>query len=307
MRGLGGLHFSGYSIYAGDVVISACAVATLLAVVACVLFARQARARTSTWKFLGLVLPILLIVEATLFRTGFGSSFSPGGAFQWSADGWSRISYNPWSDQVLLNVLLFAPAGFAWTLARRRPYVVWLGLTGLSLLIELTQGVTGVGASDVADLIANSVGAAVGATAAWGVALFVAARRGARPGRRAVLTRAALLVGAATVLVVSVTVGADRRQARLVTELESLYRTSSFEQFMGWESAEERGKNLLLTKNVFDKTSVRSDGTHYGDRSVSIRYPASFFGIHRCVFAIWAPGSFSVRRGSGSACTTFIG
>ena len=304
---MGGLHFSGYSTYTGDVVISASVVAAVLAVVACVLFARHARARTSTWKLLGLVLPILLILEATVFRMGLGSRFSPAGAFQWSPDGWNRISYTPWSDQVVLNALLFAPAGFAWAIARRRPYVVWLGLTALSLLIELIQGVTGVGAPDVADLIANSVGAAVGATIAWGVVSFVAARRGARPGLRVVLTPPALLVVGATVLVVSLTVGADRRQAALVTELESLYRTSSFEQFMRWENAEERGKVPLLTKRVFDRTSVRTDGMYYGKSSVTVRFPASFFGIHRCVFAIWAPGSFSVRRSSGSACTKFIG
>ena len=206
----------------------------------------------------------------------------------------------------MLNVLLFVPAGFAWTLARRRPFAVWLGLTGLSLLIELIQGATGLGAADVADLIANSVGAAVGGIAACGVGWLVAARRGARPGRRAVLTRAALVVVAAAVLVVFLTVGADRRQARLVTELDSLYGTSSYEQFVRWEKAEGRGGNVALTKNVFDRTSVRTDGMHYGDRSVTVRFPASFFGVHRCVFAIWTPGSFAVRRGSGSACTTFI-
>ena len=304
---MGGFHFSGLSTYAGDVVIVPCVVATLLAVVACTLFARHARTLTSTWRLLGLVLPLVLIVEATVFRRGLGSSFSPAGAFDWSADGWNRISYDPWSDQVVLNALLFAPAGFAWTLARRRPYVVWLGLTGLSLLIEVIQGVTGVGAPDVADLIANSVGAALGVAAATGVAWLVAARRGARPGLRAVLARAALLAVAVTVLAVSLIVGADRRQAGLVTELESLYGTSSFEQFTRWEKAEKRGRLLLLTKNVFDRTSLRTDGMYYGDRSVTIRYPASFFGIRRCVFAIWAPGSFSVRRGSGGACTKFIG
>ena len=157
---LSGIRFAPFSAYTGEVSVSSCVVATLLVVVACVLYARRTRA--SSWKLLGLVLPVLLIVEVTLFRWDGGVTFSLAGAFRWSPDGWRRISYNPGSDQVVLNVLLFVPAGFAWTLARRRPFAVWLGLTGLSLLIELIQGATGLGAADVARVAAVSRAGGVG-------------------------------------------------------------------------------------------------------------------------------------------------
>ncbi len=300
-------HFSHYSNYISNRDILACATVTLLAAAACFLFSRYSRAGTSIWRLLGLILPILLILEATLFREVAIPGFSPSGVLNWSANGWNRISYNPWSDQVLLNALVFAPAGFAWSFARKRFFAIWLGLAGLSLLIELIQGLTGLGAPDVADLIANSIGAALGATAAWAVLSLAAVRRGVRPQPRTLLMRAALLAGAATVLYASLVVGADRRQARLETELAHLYGASSYEQFARWEKAENQGQNLLLSKEVFDKTSVRPDGMRYGDKSVTIRYPASFFGIRRCVFAMWATGSFAVKRGHGRACTEFIG
>lgn len=293
------LNFSNYSNYISGPAILAWAAVTVLTVATCLHLARHSRIAPSIWKLLVLVLPILLILEATLFREMPG--FTPSGVLHWSASGWNRISYNPWSDQVLLNALLFAPAGFAWTFTRKRPFAVWFGLTGMSLLIELAQASTGLGAPDVADLIANSIGAALGATAALAVLSLAAVLRGVRPRPRALLTRAALLAAATTALFASLTVGADRRQARLETELVHLYGASSYAQFARWEKADR------LSEEVFDKTSVFSDGTRYRDTSVTIRYPASFFGIRRCIFATWRADSFVVKRGHGRACTEFIG
>ncbi len=292
-------HFSNYSSYVSGTPVVPCAVVTLLAIAACFLFARRSRTGTSIWRLLGLTLPILLILEVTLFREMPG--FSPGGVFHWSHDGWGRISYDPWSDQVLLNALLFVPAGFAWTLVRKRPFAVWFGLTGMSLLIELAQGLTRLGAPDVADLTANSVGAVVGVTAAYLVLSLVALRRGVRPRPHALLKRAVPFVAAVVALFVFLTIGADRRQARLETELVHLYGNSNFEQYARWEKADR------LSEEVFDKTSVFSDGTSYSDESVTIRYPASLFGIRRCVFATWRADLFVVKRGHGRACTEFIG
>jgi glycopeptide antibiotics resistance protein len=67
----------------------------------------------------------------------------------------------PW----ILNAVLFIPAGF--TLARSCH--VWISvaaLAALSVVIELTQRRLMLGAPDPADLVANVVGATVGALAA---------------------------------------------------------------------------------------------------------------------------------------------
>ena len=40
---------------------------------------------------------------------------------------------------------------------------------------------------------------------------------------------------------------------------------------------------------------------------VKVRYPAPFFGLHRCVFVIWTPTAVEFELGSGDACTDFLG
>ena len=129
------------------------------------------------------------------------------------ADQWSRASQvdAAWS----LNVALFVPAGLFITHATRRPWRVFFALVGLSLLIEVVQDLTYLGAPDPADLLANSLGAALGVLVAVGY-LTLAARR--RPSdATAPPSRRALLVGVATIVLLvglgwlGVQVGADMR------------------------------------------------------------------------------------------------
>ena len=49
------------------------------------------------------------------------------------------------------------------------------------------------------------------------------------------------------------------------------------------------------------------DGTQYSPDAVKVRYPAPFFGLHRCVFVIWTPTAVEFQLGSGDACTDFLG
>ena len=279
----------------------AAALLTLLLVTGCVFARRRGLASAPLWQLLVLGLPLLLIVDATLFRDSALPTFSPAGVLHWSHGGWTRLSYDPWSSQVVENVALFAPAGFAWNLLRRRGLIVWIGLTGMSLLIETIQGLTGLGAPDVADLLANAAGAAVGVFLAGLVLAAAALRRGRRPNLRAIAVRAALIVAAAILGFTFATHGAAARQARLEHELVRLYSSSSLQQFKRWE------RSGRLPQEVFARTSVSSDGASYGAGVVTIRYPASFFGIERCVFATWQTLGFAVRRGSGRECTTFLG
>ena len=85
-----------------------------------------------------------------------------GSDFSWLTDSsvWrSAVDLDPsW----LLNVLLFVPAGMFLTVALRRPVIVFVGLASMSFAIETIQSLTRLGTADVRDLVANTIGAAVG-------------------------------------------------------------------------------------------------------------------------------------------------
>ncbi|MHC5903949.1 VanZ family protein [Streptomyces sp. S6] len=232
-----------------------------------------------------------LILSVTLFREG-ELAFSPRGLLHWSSSGWRRVSYDPFSDtEVLLNTALFVPAGLVWTLLTGRPVRVLAALSGLSLLIECVQAVTGLGANDVADLLANSAGAVLGVVAGKAV------RRPRRPKR--VMLAA---VAGATLLVGSLFVGANHRQASLERELSDRFTGTDLATYTTWE-ADDR-----LYDQVFHAASVLADGArHRGGDDVQVRYPASFFGLSRCVFVEWTRDGATVRRGAGEECAVFMG
>jgi tetrahydromethanopterin S-methyltransferase subunit E len=84
----------------------------------------------------------------------------------WLTDGpsWSRVADidRPW----LLNFALYVPAAFLLVLAWGRAAAVVGCLAALSLVIEFIQRWTMLGAGDPADLVANILGATLGAIGA---------------------------------------------------------------------------------------------------------------------------------------------
>lgn len=74
----------------------------------------------------------------------------------------------------LRNIALFVPAGALLTATTRRAGASILVLAAMSLLIEVAQSTWGLGAADVSDILANILGASIGA----GIAAL------AMPGRR---------------------------------------------------------------------------------------------------------------------------
>ncbi|MFE7457441.1 VanZ family protein [Streptomyces sp. NPDC057554] len=243
-----------------------------------------------------------LILSVALFREG-SPGFAPRQLLHWSANGWQRISYDPFSStEVLLNVALFVPAAFFWTLLTGRPPRVLVAMAGLSFLVECLQAVTGLGANDVADLIANSAGGALGVLAGsfvwWLRRRADGALRHSR--RQTVLTLggAAVLVAAA---VAGVFLGAEQRQASLERELHSRFAGTGLETYAAWEADDS------LHEEVFDAVAVLADGIRHREDGVRVRYPASFLGLPRCVFVEWAPGDVAVHRGFGRECSVFMG
>ncbi len=257
-------------------------------------------------------------VSLTLLREGFRVGFQPARVFAWTTTGWDQLADGDLlgSSQFLLNVALFVPAGVAWTWVTGRPLRTFGGLVVLAVLIESVQGLTGVGAADITDVAANSLGAALGV----GVGAFttgVLVRAGVASGEPASLRRRSV-VAAGLVVVVAISLaalitGADRRQARIHDELETVFADTTYDEISAVVRPSEDepepldGARFVDGEQIFGAISVRSNGARYTDDQIEMRWPALFFGFRRCVFVTWTPSDVEFRDVSGQACTEFIG
>jgi hypothetical protein len=177
---------------------------------------------------------------------------------------------------------------------------VLTGLVATALLVECAQAVLRVGAADVADLLANSVGAAIGVAVGAGVLLARPHPRIARPTRRRLACTAAVCAACAVLLVVGVHLGADRRQADVQQQAATRFAGTTLGDYRAWERAD------ALFERVFDALSAFSDGASDGGDVVQVRYPASFFGVDRCVFVAWVAEAVTVRPAAGTECSEFV-
>ena len=76
----------------------------------------------------------------------------------------SRFHFN----EVLYNTIIFIPAGFYFTVMGKKKFLSGIVLSALlSLSFETLQWIFALGASDITDLIMNTVGGAIGAGTYW--------------------------------------------------------------------------------------------------------------------------------------------
>jgi len=265
--------------------------------------------RAPGWLVLAAVLSVVGVLVMTLFREvvplvqhllGGGGAEWPGlgGLLGWSDDGWWRATHDPLgSTQVVLNVGLFVPAGFLWTLVTRRPTATMLGLCATSVVIELVQAVTGLGANDAADLVANAAGAAVGVLAgvftSWVRDEFI----GDHAGSRRWLLRAASAAGVIALGSAVMIGGAAQRQHALTAEASTAFAGTDLGDVRRWQRSEELPDRVwfgALTRDV--------DGFVWAPDTVTARYPASFVAVRRCVLVAWVEDTVTVERRAGSVC-----
>lgn len=258
-------------------------------------------------------------VSFTLLREGFRFGFQPTGVFAWTTSGWDRLRDGDLleSSQFQLNVALFVPAGMTWTWVTARPLRTLVGLAGLTMLIESVQGATGAGGADITDVVANTLGAALGVGAA-AIATTVLVRAGfmtdatSNPRRQAIA--AAGLVVLLAITAAALVTGADRRQASVHDDLESVFADTTYDEIRAVLSADvdnpeplDDTARFVDGEQIFGAISVRSNGARYTDDQIEIRWPALFFGFRRCVYVTWTPTNVEFRDASGQACTEFIG
>jgi glycopeptide antibiotics resistance protein len=214
---------------------------------------------------------------------------------QWSAD---RLIAGNLANETALNIALFVPLGLFATLMWKAPFRV-TGIAALiSLAIEITQPLLGTGANDLTDLVANTLGAFLGA----GVATAILLVRDAATSRRIDWVRLAKFA-AVTVVTVGLGLGlsiggANAIQASGTRQLEAV--------FAGTTLADYR-HNQTAWNNKFDafwKANRQPTNDAYEDGTVALqRFTWHFYWTTRCTIARWDSAGFTTQTGSGDDCT----
>jgi hypothetical protein len=298
-----------FEFFVSTGLLPALAVGLVVSVVVTALALRQGWLVAPRWLVFAAVLSVVGVMVFTVLREAVllvqevasGAPLDPPGRQglrEWSADGWWRATADPLgSAQVLLNVALFVPAGFAWTLLTRRPWRVLAALGALSVVVEVVQGVTGLGANDVADIVANVVGAAVGTAAGVVMGWLADAVAGRAVGTRRWAIRGSAVVAVGVAAAVLPGLGASQRQGVIADEAHRHFAATSLADIERWNQHDD-----LMDRVWRGVLSVDADGFSLGDGSAAARYPAGFLSQRRCVFVRWDAAGASVEPATGRVC-----
>ena len=231
-----------------------------------------------------------------------------GSDFSWLTDSSVWRAAFDLDPSWLLNVLLFVPAGVFLSVALRRPIIVFLGLASMSFAIETIQSLTRVGTADLRDLVANTIGAAVGVVLASAtvhrragnaVPLSGAEQRSIDIRANIAAIIAIAVVGGATWFGVGAV--ADHRQDRLADELTAAFDGTTAADVAA-EAASDPGFDRLMLRGPSRPDYIGE----VGDAGMfEGRWSTEFLGLHRCVIVRWTDDELTLRETSGRTCRRF--
>ncbi len=157
MRGMGDIEtLAGIVLSQRQVVLTLALVSLVLVPLVTVL---ATRAGWSWWRVASAGLAGLgaaLVVAATLGRYSDGVTL-----LGWDLHCLTRPGLSLRTPEARLNVVLFGPACFFAVIALRRLVIVCVLAAGLSVCLEVVQGVTGMGTCETSDVVRNVGGAGV--------------------------------------------------------------------------------------------------------------------------------------------------
>ncbi|MDP2290595.1 MAG: VanZ family protein [Actinomycetota bacterium] len=262
--------------------------------------ARRSRRTERGWvAWFGGFASVSLILAVTLCRDGLPSGRTVGTLDGWFTETMTSIPESSLgSSQFLLNIVLFVPAGAVWTWLIGRPLLVLGGLAAFSMVVEAVQAVAHVGSPDVADLLANTVGAGLGVAAAV-ILRRVVGNRGRTLSPRSQMIVAGVVVTVAVLSMAGWFVSAARAQEQLARELRDAFEGTHRSSIETW-LADDPGSVFGAAPGHY------STGIRRSDDRLEIRYPTDFFGLSRCVFVVWSADGVDTRPESGRDCTDFI-
>lgn len=287
-----------FSTIAATQALPAFGVLLIVAAVASWFLARRDEPDWSAVEWFVALATLAVIIAVTTLRGEIRFGFAPSNLISWGG-GVDALSRDPLgSSQFMLNVALFIPAGIVWAWLTRRPLKTLGALAAFSFAMEIVQALTGVGVNDLVDLISNTAGAAIG-TGIAAIALQLLSRRTATPlsTRMRTITMAAIAV-VVTLVAVGWFGGASARQQRVEEAVREAFAGTNLQEI------EQRVEDDAFA--VFSAGGDYSDGSIYLPDSISYRYPATFFSLHRCVYVTWTADAVEFRKAAGSECSDFI-
>jgi glycopeptide antibiotics resistance protein len=124
--------------------------------------------RTAARVALGLYLALLAWVILLKMHTGGFGDLTDRRALNLVPFGATGQMHALGSQEIALNVLVFVPLGvLTYLVARRRSARLLFPVIGTSLAFEIIQFTFGIGASDITDLITNTIGGLLGLSIGW--------------------------------------------------------------------------------------------------------------------------------------------
>lgn len=240
------------------------------------------------------VVSLGVVVLATLLRESpIGPCLACLG--DWQLD---KVLAGAAGTDVLLNVGLFVLPAFLATLLWRAPWRATGAALLVSLVIEIAQPLLGIGANDAMDLVANTAGAAIGASAATVVLVISDALRDRRlDARRNVAVTLGLAVCAAA-LVGGPAGMATARQSAVADQLQRYFAGTTLADYKAHRDTSWDAKLTQIATDIGSPTVVvRRDDTIARER-----YSWNFYFAVRCVIAEWTPSGFATIRLDGAAC-----
>lgn len=256
------------------------------------------RGRYTGWRRVGLfgfVTSVGMVLLATLWReTPTGSC--PACLTDWHLD---KLAAGTFSTDVALNIALFVPPVLLATLLWQAPVRAALAATAGSLAIEIVQPLIGVGANDAVDLLANTIGAALGALAGAIILAIVdlAARRRTGPAR--LLRLAVAIMAAGAILVGYPAWVASTRQAAGAAQLDAMFAGTTLDDYQTNRDTTWDAKLLDFTTGNGPLTAV----SYRTDQVARERFTWTLYFATRCIIAEWTPTGYTTFRQSGQECT----
>jgi hypothetical protein len=215
----------------------------------------------------------------------------------WPSNGLLDLAFVDLGFEGWLNVVLFVPAGFLWSVIVRRWWAVFAALVMYAIVVETIQAGLLVRVADVRDVYANALGAGLGVLAA-----FLRHTMSRQPVRGLTVS-AGLVLGFSLVVVTGnhwLSGGADRAQSELLSAVQEAFRDSTSRDVL---NATDNGGYLEFGS----RPGVAPD--YLGEVEpgvIEARYRIDSQERPRCVMATWTQRSVDYRADAGDRCRRFV-